>query len=111
MKIMKWFRNVSDHRASILAEIAWERCGHEPITRWEEIREWWRCFFVHIRYDVGALICKRFGHKAETEEFVSAEYAEVPDDGLDHKPRITDIHGGGVDWFCSRCGTGGRSWF
>lgn len=55
--------------------------------------------------------CARFGHEIEAEDFVSAEYEDLPDDGLDRKPRMTDISGGGVDWYCTRCHMGGRNWF
>lgn len=57
------------------------------------------------RYTVGAWLCSKFGHssKVTVEDFVSADRDE---DG-----KIIDIHGGGADWFCPRCGMGGRAWF
>jgi hypothetical protein len=59
----------------------------------------------------GAEMCRLFGCKVEVEDFVNATYKEWPDDGLDHPPVIEDIDGGGVDWHCTRCGRGGRSYF
>jgi len=102
MKIKAW-QNVKDHAASNLAGLAWERCGHEPITRWEEIREHLQVAWQHLWMSVAALYCARFGHNVEAEEFMHAE--------RDERGRITDIDGAGVDWFCKRCGVGGRSYF
>jgi hypothetical protein len=67
-----------------------------------------------LRYRLGAWVCARYGHSTRTEvqDFVAADYETVPDDGLDHgRRRIVDIDGGGVEWFCPRCGQGGQSWF
>lgn len=102
-----FLKDVSEHTASNLADMQWE-IGVTPdlrITRWDETREWLQVFWVHLRYLVGARICKRFGHSSavEVEDFVAAE--------RDERGRIVDIDGGGVDWFCPRCGQGGRSWF
>lgn len=57
-----------------------------------------------LRFDVyGRLVCRFRGHgDVEVEEFVNAE--------RDALGRITDIDGGGVDWYCKRCGQGGRSY-
>lgn len=59
-----------------------------------------------VRYNVyGKTMCKHFGHVSniDVHEFVAAE--------RDDQGRITDIDGGGVDWYCPRCGDGGRSWW
>lgn len=115
-QIKKFFEDVRDHRNSNLAEFQWESCGHEPITRWMEIREWWSVLGMHLRYQIGALVCKYFGHShnVEVEDFVAAEYVtgRIPEDGdEDPTARMVDIHGGGCDWHCPRCGMGGRNWF
>lgn len=49
------------------------------------------------------LYCKHFGHRCEVEDFVSAD--------RDEYGRIIDINGGGCEWYCLRCGAGGRHWW
>lgn len=100
----KWFSSIYQDMASNLAGLYWEQ-QPEPITRWQTVRAWCASFVMHLRFAIGGVICRRFGHSHNTdvEEFVSAE--------RDERGRITDIDGGGVDWFCPRCGQGGRSWW
>jgi hypothetical protein len=69
--------------------------------RWLDIRVY--AAWTIVRYKVGAALCARFGHVAEHHEFIACE--------RDEHGRVTDIDGGGVDWFCPRCGQGGREWF
>lgn len=95
-------QRVREHVDSNLYGVHIEQHG-APITRVQRVREWLRVAAQHVRYDVGALVCRRVGHRAEWEEFVAAE--------RDARGRIVDIDGGGVDWHCTRCGVGGRSWF
>ena len=99
----KFFQDIKDHTSSNLMDVYHEQ-GREAADRawkWEVIR----VTAEHLRYIIGALVCKRFGHssKTEHEDFVNAT--------RDERGRITDIDGGGVDWFCPRCGTGGRNYF
>ena len=52
---------------------------------------------------LSALVCVARGHEFEVADFVAAERDECG--------RIVDIHGGGVEWHCVRCGFSGHSWF
>lgn len=80
---------------------------HTPslIERWFGRRVDIRVYavFTMLRDAYARAYCARFGHEVEVEDFVSAD--------RDDRGRITDIHGGGVDWYCTRCGMGGRNWF
>jgi hypothetical protein len=103
--VPRWWRNIRDHAGSHLAELNWERGGWEPITTMEVVRTHWAVALEHLYYAIGARVCRCFGHSKDTEvsEFVNAE--------RDARGRIVDIDGGGVDWYCPRCGMGGTGRF
>lgn len=92
----RWLETPGDDMRSALARLprraTWVR--NRALAAW-----------TVVRYQVGGWLCRRYGHVADVvcEEFVAGE--------RDERGRLVDIDGGGVDWFCPRCGQGGRSWF
>lgn len=105
------FAEIHDHAMMLGADVYFGT-GRMP-TVWQRASHWAFAVYCVAWFAVGAFVCRWFGHSTATvvEDFVDADYADVPDDGLYHRPRVVDVNGGGCDWFCPRCGQGGRSWF
>jgi hypothetical protein len=83
----------SSRRAYVLAWFYWSR-------------SFLRTILDHMRYAIGAQVCKRRGHSKHIllEEHVHGTRSA---DGK----RWDDIDGASIEWFCPRCGQSGSSWW
>ena len=97
-------QDMRDHWASHMAEFAWES-DYRLWTWWErKVYYPWAAFKTMFAQRWAATVCDWRGHRFdEVEEFVACE--------RDEHGRITDIDGGGVDCYCTRCGYSVRNWF